>query len=170
MIKNMPYKYRDYSHLAAEASLAAGDQSKYWEMHDLLLERGAKLDRDGLVQMAAKLGLDVKRFAADLDTMKHKDLLERDKALAVSINLYETPTYFINGRKVVGNRDFEYLSKVIDEELASLGKFAVVRAVGVMPEGTPFAIPEDQPPPPPLDAITTPSPATTASVRIPATT
>ena len=50
--------------------------------------------------------------------MKHKDLIERDKALAVSINLYETPTYFINGRKVVGNRDFEYLKKVIDEELA----------------------------------------------------
>jgi len=114
----MPYKYRDYSHIAAEASLAAGDQGKYWEMHGLLLERGAKLDRSGLVQMAAKIGLDVKRFAVDIDTMKHKELLERDKALAVAINLYETPTYFINGRKVVGNRDFEYLKGVIDEELA----------------------------------------------------
>jgi len=50
--------------------------------------------------------------------MRHQELIEKDKALAVSINLYETPTYFINGRKVVGNRDFEYLSKVIDEELA----------------------------------------------------
>ena len=40
---------------------------------------------------------------------------------------------------------------VIDEELAVLGKFAVVRAVGVMPDGTPFSIPDDQPPPPPLD-------------------
>jgi protein-disulfide isomerase len=114
----MPYKYRDHSHIAAEASLAAGDQGKYWEMHDLLLAPGARLDRDGLVQMAAKLGLDVKRFAADLDGMKHKDLIERDKALAVAINLYETPTYFINGRKVVGNREFDYLKKIIDEELA----------------------------------------------------
>ena len=114
----MPYKYRDYSHIAAEASLAAADQGKCWEMHDLLLAPGARLDRDGLVQAAAKLGLDVKRFAADLDGMKHKELIERDKALAVSINLYETPTYFINGRKVVGNRDFDFLKKVIDEELA----------------------------------------------------
>ncbi|MEO7247751.1 MAG: type VI secretion system baseplate subunit TssK, partial [Novosphingobium sp.] len=40
---------------------------------------------------------------------------------------------------------------VIDEQLATLGKFAIVRAVGVMSDGTPFAIPEDQPPPPPLD-------------------
>jgi len=118
VIKNMPYKYRDYSHIAAEASLAAGDQGNYWEMHDLLLERGARLDRDGLVQLAAKLRLDIKRFAADLDSMKHQDLLERDKALALAINLYETPTFFINGRKVVGNRDFDYLKAVIDEELA----------------------------------------------------
>ena len=122
MVKNMPYKYRDYSHIAAEASLAAGDQGKYWEMHDLLLAPGAKLDRSSLVQMAAKLGLDVKRFAADLDGMKHQGVIERDKALAVSIDLYETPTYFINGRKVVGNRDFEYLKKVIDEELARVGR------------------------------------------------
>jgi len=118
----MPYKYRDYSHIAAEASLAAADQGKYWELHDLLLERGARLDRDALVQLAARLGLDVKRFAADLDGMKHKDLIERDKALAVAIDLYETPTYFINGRKVVGNRDFDYLKNVIDEELARVKK------------------------------------------------
>jgi protein-disulfide isomerase len=118
VVKNMPYKYRDYSHGAAEASLAAGDQGKYWEMHDLLLAPGTRLDRDGLMQLAARLGLDVKRFAADVDGMKHKDLIERDKALAVSINLYETPTYFINGRKVVGNRDFDYLKGIIDEELA----------------------------------------------------
>jgi len=118
VIKNVPYKGRDYSYIAAAASLAAGDQGKYWEMHELLLASGAKLDRDGLVQMAAKLGLDVKRFAADLDTLKHKDLLERDKALAAAINLYATPTFFINGRKVVGNREFEYLETVIDEELA----------------------------------------------------
>jgi len=118
----MPYKYRDYSHIAAEASLAAGDQGKYWEMHDLLLAPGAKLDRDALVQMAAKLALDVKRFAADLDGMRHQGVIERDKALAVSIDLYETPTYFINGRKVVGNREFEYLEKVIDEELARAKK------------------------------------------------
>jgi protein-disulfide isomerase len=122
VVKNMPYKYRDYSHIAAEASLAAGDQGKYWEMHDALLAPGARLDRDGRVQAAAKIGLDVKRFAADLDAMKHKELIERDNALAVSIDLYETPTYFINGRKVVGNREFEYLKKVIEEELARVGR------------------------------------------------
>jgi type VI secretion system ImpJ/VasE family protein len=40
---------------------------------------------------------------------------------------------------------------IIDEDLATLGKFGVKRCVGVMPDGTPFAIPDDMPPPPPLD-------------------
>lgn len=40
---------------------------------------------------------------------------------------------------------------VVDEDLASLGKFGVVRATGVLPDGTPFSIPDDMPPPEPLD-------------------
>jgi type VI secretion system protein ImpJ len=40
---------------------------------------------------------------------------------------------------------------VVDEDLASLGKFGVVRAAGILPDGTPFAIPDDMPPPEPLD-------------------
>ena len=44
-----------------------------------------------------------------------------------------------------------FTTLVIDEDLASLGKFGVKRASGVMPDGTPFAIPEDMAPPEPLD-------------------
>jgi protein-disulfide isomerase len=117
VIKNYPYKYRDYSHIAAEASLAAGDQSKYWEMHDLLLVRSPKLDRNSLIQYGEELGLDMKRFVSDLDSMKHKELIEQDKELAFSLDLYNTPTYFINGRKVIGNRPYAYLKKIIEEEL-----------------------------------------------------
>ena len=62
VIKNYPYIYRDYSHLAAEASLDARDQGKYWEMHDLLLERSPKLDRESLLSYAKELGLDMKKF------------------------------------------------------------------------------------------------------------
>jgi type VI secretion system protein ImpJ len=39
----------------------------------------------------------------------------------------------------------------VDEDLASLGKFGVIRASGILPDGTPFSIPEDMPPPEPLD-------------------
>ncbi|MDP2156702.1 MAG: thioredoxin domain-containing protein [Nitrospirota bacterium] len=122
IIKNYPYKYRDYSHIAAEASLAAADQGKYWEMHDLLLKNSPKLGRESLVTYAKELGLDLKMFTAAIDSKKHAAEIERDKKLAFDLDLYNTPTYFINGRKVVGNRPYEYLKQIIEEELKNVKK------------------------------------------------
>jgi protein-disulfide isomerase len=117
VIKNNPYKYRDYSHIAAEASLAAADQGRYWEMHDMLLKNSPKLDRDSLIKYAKELGLDLNRFTESIDKMKHSGLIEQDKKLALSLDLYNTPTFFINGRKIVGDVPYEYLKKVVEEEL-----------------------------------------------------
>ena len=117
VIKNYPYKYRDYARIAAEASLAAQEQGKYWEMHDLLIKRSPKLDRQSLIGYANELGLDAAKFTASLDSQKFKAEIDRDLALAVKIDLYNTPTFFINGRKVVGERPFAYFKKIIDEEL-----------------------------------------------------
>jgi len=117
VMKNYPYQYRDYAHLAAEASLAARDQGKYWEMHDLLLKRSPKLDRDSLVKYAQELGLDVRKFSETIDGKKHAQEIERDKKLAAEMDLYNTPTFFVNGRKVIGERPFAYFKKIIDEEI-----------------------------------------------------
>jgi len=117
VIKNYPYKYRDYSRIAAEASLAAREQGKYWEMHDLLIKRSPKLDRQSLIGYAKELGLDVAKFTASIDGQKYKAEIDRDLKLAVDMDLYNTPTFYINGRQVVGERPFEYVKKIIDEEL-----------------------------------------------------
>lgn len=122
VIKNYPYKYRDYSHIAAEAALAAMDQGKFCEMHRLLLKKSPQLDRNSIVGYAKEIGLDIKKFTDALDTMKHSKLIERDKKLAVDMDLYNTPTFFINGRKVMGNRSYEYLKKIVDEELMNAKK------------------------------------------------
>jgi protein-disulfide isomerase len=117
VIKNYPYKYRDHSHIAAEASLAAADQGKYWEMHDLLIRHSPKLDRASLIRYAGQLGLDTATFTEAIDKGKHRAEIEKDKAFAVSLDLFNTPTFFINGRKVVGERPFSYMKQIIDEEL-----------------------------------------------------
>lgn len=117
VVKNYPYKYRDHARIAAQAFLAAMDQGKGWEMQDLLLDRSPKLDRESLIGYAKELGLDMARFTADLDTKKHDALIDQDLALAQSLDLYNTPTFFINGRRVIGNRSFEFLKTIIDEEL-----------------------------------------------------
>ena len=120
VIKNYPYKYRDYSHIAAEAALAARDQGKYWEMHDILIRQSPKLDRESLIRYARELGLDREKFTESLDRKKHTKEIEADMELAIRLDLYNTPTFFINGRKVVGDRPFEYFKKIIDEELKAL--------------------------------------------------
>ena len=117
VIKNYPYRYRDYSRGAAEASLAAREQGKYWEMHDLLIKISPKLDRASLIGYAKDLGLDVKKFSEALDTQKFKKEIDADLKMATDMDLYNTPTFYINGRQVVGERPFEYLKKIIDEEL-----------------------------------------------------
>ena len=122
VIKNFPYKYRDFSRIAAEASLAARDQGKYWEMHDLMLTRSPKLDRGSLIAYAGELGLDVAKFEKAIDSGAHAGEIERDLQLAQSIDLYNTPTFYINGRQVVGERPFDHFRKIIDEELQQAGR------------------------------------------------
>jgi protein-disulfide isomerase len=117
VVKNYPYRYRDYARIAAEASLAARDQGKYWEMHDLLIKRSPRLDRASLIDYARELGLDVKKFTESIDAQKHARDIDRDLELAVTMDLYTTPTFYMNGRKVVGERPLEYYRKIIDEEL-----------------------------------------------------
>ena len=91
-------------------------------MHDLLLKNSPKLDRDSLIKYAKELGLDIKTFTDSLDKMKHSALIEQDKKLALSLDLYNTPTFFINGRKVVGDVPYEYLKKIVEEELKNAKK------------------------------------------------
>jgi len=122
VIKNYPYRYRDYSQGAAEASLAAKEQGKYWEMHDIMIKRSPKLDRASLIGYAKELGLDVKKFTEGLDTRKFKKVVDADLKMATDMDLYNTPTFYINGRQVVGERPFEYLKKIIDEELKNSGR------------------------------------------------
>lgn len=117
VIKNYPYRYRDYARGAAEASLAAKEQGKYWEMHDILIKRSPKLDRASLIGYAKELGLDVKKFTDSIDSQKFRKEIDADLKMATDMDLYNTPTFYINGRQVVGERSFEYLKKIIDEEL-----------------------------------------------------
>lgn len=103
--------------MAAEAFLISAGQGKAWEMYALLLEKSPRLERKNLIKYAEMLGLDMKSFTADLDAKVHDAIIQKEHDLALALDLYNTPTFFINGRKVVGYRPYEYLKKIIDEEI-----------------------------------------------------
>lgn len=121
MVKHLPYRYRDYSYIAAQASLAARDQGKFREMHRLLLDRSPKLDRGSLIACARELKLDLPRFTKDLDTLRHKKEIDGDLKLGETLDLYNTPTIFVNGIKLVGDRPIEAYREIIDREIAAAG-------------------------------------------------
>ena len=122
VVKFYPYKYRDFARISAEAALAAADQGKFREMHNIMLRKSPQLDRVSLISYAKEIGLDVEKFRQSLDTKKNDKIIERDLTLAFDLDLYNTPTFFINGRRIIGNVPYEYLKKIVVEELNAARK------------------------------------------------
>jgi Na+/H+ antiporter NhaA len=99
--------------LAAEAAEAAGKQGAFWEMHDLLLDHQDALQPRDLVGYADSLGLDTRRFGADL--RKHAGMahVSEDLESADLSSVSGTPTFFINGKRHYGAYDIETLKKAV---------------------------------------------------------
>ena len=106
---------------AAEASLCARDQGKFWELHDAMFADQAGLAPDKLKEKAAKIGLDATKFGQCLDGGTAAAEVSADLALGQAIGVAGTPATYVNGRFIDGAVDFATLSKVIDEELARAG-------------------------------------------------
>ena len=99
--------------LAAQASEAAAAQGAFWRMHDLLLARQEALEPADLVEHARQLGLDVDRFAQDIDGDVAAKRVDEDVDSADLSGVTGTPTFFINGRRHFGAYDVETLSEAV---------------------------------------------------------
>ena len=104
---------------AAEAAEAAGAQGKFWEMHDHLFEAEGALEREQLIGYARELGLDVGRFAEDLDSRRYKDAVNQDFKAAVRNKIKLPPALFINGIPLDGPRTQEAIRAKIEALLGS---------------------------------------------------
>lgn len=113
---------------AAQLAECADDQGEYWAMHDLLfaeqsswaqLNPNALLER--FVEFAAQLGLDTEQVEACLRDETHRAEVLHDVSDGQSYGVRGTPTFFINGRPLVGAVPFEMFEAVINAELNDLG-------------------------------------------------
>jgi protein-disulfide isomerase len=102
---------------AAEAASCASDQGKFWPMHDRLFANQSKLAVDELKKHAVELGLDAAAFDTCLDSGKHAEAWKKSLAEGQSYGLTGTPSFFINGRLLVGAQPVESFAQVIDDEL-----------------------------------------------------
>jgi protein-disulfide isomerase len=122
--RNYPLPFHNNAQLAAEASLAANAQGKFWPMHDKLFGNQQALDRASLEKYAGEIGLNVSQFKSDLDSHKYQAAVAADVTYANGLpgGGMGTPTFFINGHKVPGAVPFEQFAQIIDGELKKSGK------------------------------------------------
>jgi protein-disulfide isomerase len=106
--------------VSAAASLAAHQQGKFWQMHDIMFANHGNLSRKAILEWAAGLGLDMKRFAADLDSPAIKQAVQRDMEDGNRAGVDATPTVFIDGQKYNGGLALDALKPVIEAELKRL--------------------------------------------------
>jgi len=119
--KHNPLPFHSSAMIAAQAAEAAKEQGKFWEMHDKMFANQRALSRDALVGYAKEIGLDTAKFEKALDSEKAKAQIAADQADARTAGANGTPTFFINGKRVVGAVPFENFKTVIDEELKKKG-------------------------------------------------
>jgi protein-disulfide isomerase len=105
---------------AAEAGRCAGEQGKFWEMHDAMFSDQAGLDHNGLMAKAKNLNLDEKQFETCLTSEKYKAQIQQDSQEGSRFGINGTPAFFINGVFLNGAQPEAVFEKTIKDELETV--------------------------------------------------
>ncbi|MBI5051002.1 MAG: thioredoxin domain-containing protein [Nitrospirae bacterium] len=116
VFKQYPLSFHPQAKNASKASLAAAEQGKFWEMHDIIFENFNKLSEDKFKEFAAQLGLNVEKFTADYSSAKYDKEIQEDISLGNNIGVTGTPTLFLNGKRMM-RRSLEDFKESINNEL-----------------------------------------------------
>ena len=103
--KHFPLNPNSDSPGAARGTLAAQQQGKFWEMHDMLFANQAAIGRDDVLLYAQQLGMNMEKFEAALDSSEVKKQVELDRSEGEAAGLQGTPAFFIDGVRFLGNVD-----------------------------------------------------------------
>jgi protein-disulfide isomerase len=115
--RDYPGPNHPYAPQAAEAAQCAGEQSRFWEYHDILFDRQTPGKGWDFPALAKELGLQPDTFATCLNTGRYREEVAKDLHDGFTLGITSTPTFFINGRPLVGARPFAEFQAVIDSLL-----------------------------------------------------
>lgn len=132
------FVYRDYpiiggasSYQAAMAAMCANEQGRFWDYHNTLFANQSQLgSQNALFLIAESGGLDMDSFRDCFQTEAYREGILADYNQARALNITGTPTFFINGRPVIGAQPLEVFIEVIDEELAAASTNTETEASG----------------------------------------
>lgn len=127
---DLPLDMHPHAFKAAEAAACAGDQKKFWEMHDRLFANQKALAPEQLPTHAKEVGLDVAVFEQCLSSGQHAAAVREDMKIAESLRIGGTPAYLL-GRRIPGGDQveilysikglppYEFIENKINEQLAA---------------------------------------------------
>ena len=119
VFKDFPLDFHDRARPAARAARCAGETGRFWEYHDLLFVGQSDLSRESLLQYAEQVGMGRETFARCLDGERFQTEVEKDLNEGRALGVTGTPTFFINGRRLVGAHPVETFREVVREALES---------------------------------------------------
>ena len=138
VFKHFPLAFHQQAPAASKAAMAAGEQGKFWEMHDLIFQNQKELKgkTDDQVKewssgFAKQLGLDVNKFMTDFGNSKYDDIIKRDMDLGQKLAVRGTPHFFVNGERVKGAQPAAKFEEIIKRQLEDAKK---MMAAGVKRE------------------------------------
>lgn len=121
-VQNLPLPFHANANISAQAAECAGDQKKFWEMHDKLFANQNEWANESdpkpkFEAYAREIGINVDGFKRCIADGKFKQKVDDDNALAAKVGASGTPSFFINGKLLVGAQPFSEFEKAINEAL-----------------------------------------------------
>jgi protein-disulfide isomerase len=117
VFKQFPLDSHSQAELAAEASLAAQAQGKFWEMHDLLYAGFPDVSRKKIMIYARELKLDIPRLTAELDSHKYRARVRAEEQEGEKAGVNGTPSFYFNGKHYNGIFDVATVTPLLKQEL-----------------------------------------------------
>ena len=118
VFKHFPIRSHKFATKAAIGSMAAHEQGKFWEFHDLVFENYNKLTDEMIESFATQLALDKAAYDAKTKDPAVLGKVRNDYNDGIKAGVRGTPSLFVNGRKVK-NRSLQGFQQLIDRELAA---------------------------------------------------
>lgn len=118
---DFPLSFHAQAMGAADAARCANEQDKFWQFHDAMFADQSKLAPDDLKATAKKLGLDTNKFDACFAKNTYEPEINADVAQGRKLDVSGTPTFFVDGRPLVGAQPLSAFQDVINQELARAG-------------------------------------------------
>jgi len=117
--RHFPLSQHKNAEPAAYASEAAGKQGKFWEMHDMIFDKQSEWAEkrnaeETFAEYAKTLGLDIAQFTQDTNNKELRDKVDADFKSGVSAGVNSTPTFFLNGKKMIQPRSVDEFKQQID--------------------------------------------------------